>query len=442
METLISNLNGSATRYETLNGRSYLVAPLTLIVPGVLPGSKGRLYYPPEEVALNEGIWNGFPLVVNHPEKDGRPVSARHPSVLQEYGIGFVFNDHVNSLGERKAEGWFDVERTEEYDRRLKAEHRMLPRLKAGKPIELSTGLYTDNHPTRNGKCPKTGREYDAVARNYRPDHVAILPDSVGACSLRDGCGVLNGNRCEICERQFFPTNDETTNVSPTPEEQTVNKEQLIGWLTTNCDCWKSPEDRKTLNEFSDAKLKQLKDAAEKANETAKKLTEAEAVVTNANAEIAKLKATPAAVPDKTSTTTTTNTDTTKSPPTVEKKMTFKEMLAAATPEEQAVWNTAVQINERERRKLIEVLVANVAGDDAKNKARTVYGKMTTPDLVALAEAAPKPTQTNNSNGLPYFPALDANNSIYIDGGVNNSKPTVNGSTDDILDLPSMDWGK
>ena len=38
------------------------------------------------------------------------------------------------------------------------------------------------------------GEEYSEVLRNYRPDHLAILPDLVGACSLDDGAGFLRLN--------------------------------------------------------------------------------------------------------------------------------------------------------------------------------------------------------------------------------------------------------
>ena len=54
----------------------------------------------------------------------------------------------------------------------------------------MSTGLYVDRDETP-GTCPKSGRPYDAVARNYRPDHLAILPDQRGACSNEDGCGIV-----------------------------------------------------------------------------------------------------------------------------------------------------------------------------------------------------------------------------------------------------------
>jgi hypothetical protein len=41
--SLTANAYGKARR-EVVNGRDFLVAPLTLIVPGVLHGSQGPLY--------------------------------------------------------------------------------------------------------------------------------------------------------------------------------------------------------------------------------------------------------------------------------------------------------------------------------------------------------------------------------------------------------------
>lgn len=181
MQFITANLSGK-TRREYLHGREYLVAPLSMIVPGVLNGSKGAMYYPPEELARDPMAWNGMPMVVNHPMRDGSPISARDPEVLQNSGIGFVYRTkHDGVLG---AEGWFDVQNTRRVDRRI------LARLEGGNPIEISTGLYTDNYPAPPG-ATHNGRAYSLIARNYRPDHLAILPDKVGACSVADGCGVL-----------------------------------------------------------------------------------------------------------------------------------------------------------------------------------------------------------------------------------------------------------
>ncbi len=159
-----------------------IVAPLTLIVPGVLNGSRGPLLYAKEETCLSTSAWNGVPIVVNHPTENGRPLSARDPSVLERYGIGYLTNARCEG-GRLVADGVFGVDKTRGVD------VRVLDSLVSGRPIELSTGLHVDTEARRG---TYNGRAYEAVARNYRPDHLAILPDSEGACSLADGCGVYN----------------------------------------------------------------------------------------------------------------------------------------------------------------------------------------------------------------------------------------------------------
>lgn len=181
LETVVLNQIGKARRV-TRNGREYLVAPLTLIVPGVLNGSRGPLYYPSEEIAANYDSWNDIPIIVYHPRKNGTFTSGRSPDVLDYSKIGRVYNARIDSDGKLKADGWFDLETVKRVD------IRVFEALEQGKPIELSTGLSTVNY-TAPGNFK--GKPYDAVARNYRPDHLAILPDMKGACSINDGCGVL-----------------------------------------------------------------------------------------------------------------------------------------------------------------------------------------------------------------------------------------------------------
>jgi len=182
VDTLVANQTGAARR-EVRNGREYLVAPVTMIVSGVLDGSEGPIYYPPEEVEADPVVWNGIPLVVYHPTDNGRNVSARDPDVLEKYGVGQVFYAHAES-GKLKAEAWFDVEATARVD------DRVLYNLESGVKMELSTGLFMDREAAEDG-AEYGGKPYAEIARNFRPDHLAVLPDQVGACSLADGCGVL-----------------------------------------------------------------------------------------------------------------------------------------------------------------------------------------------------------------------------------------------------------
>jgi hypothetical protein len=190
METITVNVTGK-TRRATMGGRAYVVAPLSLIVPGVLNGNRGPGYYPLEEIERHPAAWNGMPIVVNHPYRQGRAVSARSPEVLDKSGVGFVFNTRVK--GKLAAEGWFDEEAT------LRIDPRIYGALEASVPIELSTGLDMDREPAEFGSV-YNGSTYEWVARNFRPDHLAVLPDDVGACSLAHGCGVLVNSAAACCE--------------------------------------------------------------------------------------------------------------------------------------------------------------------------------------------------------------------------------------------------
>lgn len=179
-QTITANFAGG-TRREMLHGRPHIVAPLSLINPGVLNGSRGPLLYPEDELKRNPDAWNHVPIVVYHPTSaDGGAISARDPGVLDKQGIGVVLKATYN--GKLIAEGWFDIERTRSVD------SRVLAALEASNPIELSTGLFTENTPAEG---EYNGKAYSFIARNYRPDHLAILPDKPGACSIADGCGVL-----------------------------------------------------------------------------------------------------------------------------------------------------------------------------------------------------------------------------------------------------------
>lgn len=179
MNITVLNAAAGSVRRVTRNGRQYFVVPLSMIVPGVLVGSKGPLYYPPDECARNVGSWDGTPIVVYHPTDPltGSNVSAKGGGTK---AIGFLANTKFD--GKLRSTGWFDVKAVKAVDKRV------YDALVAGTPMELSTGLYTDNEPavgTHNGKA------YEYIARNYRPDHLAVLPDQRGACSVEDGCGVL-----------------------------------------------------------------------------------------------------------------------------------------------------------------------------------------------------------------------------------------------------------
>lgn len=190
MELEFVSNRASAPRREEMDGREFLVFPLSMIVPGVLPGSKGKLLYPEDEVVKNPIDWNGMPVTVGHPkDATGNSISGRTPDVEKKYTIGKVYNANANG-NKLRGEAWVDVKRAERKLTKTEEGRKVWNRMNAGEAVELSTGLFTNNVPVAPGAKDHKGRSYDYVARDYKPDHLAILVGEKGACSVDDGCGV------------------------------------------------------------------------------------------------------------------------------------------------------------------------------------------------------------------------------------------------------------
>lgn len=177
---------GSYTATENvLEGKKQLIVPVTMIVEGVLNGSAGPLLHLAEEFGKIPESWNGIPIVIYHPEQDGHGISANSPDVIDQGKIGMVFYSHMED-NKLRAQAWLDEEKLGIVS------NETLLAVQAGKEMELSVGVYTENE-TISGVW--NGIKYDAIARNHRPDHLALLPDGVGACSIEDGCGIRNNQK-------------------------------------------------------------------------------------------------------------------------------------------------------------------------------------------------------------------------------------------------------
>lgn len=176
-------------REEVLEGKKYWAVPMVMLVEGVHGGSTGPLFYPQEELAKTPEVWNHKPVVVEHPVWEGRAVSACEPVILNSRKVGLVLNTKWEG-GKLKAEAWLDVLKARQVD------GRVVEWVEQGKVMEVSTGLFVDLEE-KEGEW--NGERYWAVAKNYRPDHLALLPGGVGACSVADGAGLLrNGTVTEV----------------------------------------------------------------------------------------------------------------------------------------------------------------------------------------------------------------------------------------------------
>ena len=186
MEKLIANLATAKIRETTLKGSKYIVAPVSMIVEGVWPGSQGAVYYEGEDIAKSVPAWNHKPITIGHPAlPDGTQVSGTSPESLEKHSVGLVLNTRYNRKTKKlQAEAWFEVERLS----KVEGGEIIHSALLANHKLEVSTGLFVD---ALVGNGSFNDKAYVAKASNYRPDHLAIILSGEGACSLKDGAGLL-----------------------------------------------------------------------------------------------------------------------------------------------------------------------------------------------------------------------------------------------------------
>lgn len=185
--------NASYTTYNTylgedrysvmekkLEGRNHFVVPVVMMVEGVHCGSYGPIMHTISELGKFPDAWNGIPVVINHPEMNGMNVSANNPDIIERQSVGRVFNTMVRD-NKLSAEAWLDV------DKLKNIAPEVFDAIRKKEVMEVSLGVFTDNEWTEG---EWNGENYEAIAKNHRPDHLALLPCSVGACSVMDGCGL------------------------------------------------------------------------------------------------------------------------------------------------------------------------------------------------------------------------------------------------------------
>lgn len=181
IQELVTNVLPKLCRNDQMGGRDYIVVPMVILTEGVHHGSEGPFFYPKEELQKIPTVWNHKPVVVYHPEMNGQGVSACDPSIISSRSVGVMMNTRYEK-GRLKSEAWIEKDRADAVDERIMAA------VEAGEMMELSTGVFTDNE-MEPGEW--NGEAYIGIARNYRPDHLALLPDKIGACSISDGAGFL-----------------------------------------------------------------------------------------------------------------------------------------------------------------------------------------------------------------------------------------------------------
>lgn len=165
---------------KTHQGKPHLVVPVVMMVEGVHNGSHGPLLHLADELGRYPESWNGIPVTIGHPEEGGQNISANNPGVIDSQVVGRVYETRIDG-SKLRAKVWLDEERL----------HNISPEafqyIQEGRPLDVSVGVFTDEEGVSGDW---NGEHYEAVARNHRPDHLALLPGGVGACSWIDGCGI------------------------------------------------------------------------------------------------------------------------------------------------------------------------------------------------------------------------------------------------------------
>ena len=172
--------SGYVIRSEVYENRSYIVVPVVMMVEGVHDGSQGPLLHLAEDLGRFPESWDGIPVMVQHPTVDGKNVSANIPKILAVKKVGQVFNTRMDG-DKLRAEVWLDEKRLQEVS------EIALQAIREQVELQVSVGVFTEEE---NVPGEWHGESYESIARNHRPDHLALLPGGTGACSWDDGCGI------------------------------------------------------------------------------------------------------------------------------------------------------------------------------------------------------------------------------------------------------------
>lgn len=221
---LATNATAGTVKEVTRKGKRYLVASTVALKAGVLNGE----YVPADEVAKYVDAWNGRPVPLGHPKQGGQAISANSMDLWDETPAMF-WNAHVDGDA-LKGEIWLDIAKAEAVGGLAV---QALQKLRNGQPVEVSTGYFRDLVVT-NGEID--GKTYTGIARNLRPDHVALLLNETGACSWSDGCGTPRINQADAVASQSF-LSALVRNVINSLGGKKVDRTKIIEGLAANAQC-------------------------------------------------------------------------------------------------------------------------------------------------------------------------------------------------------------
>ena len=184
------------SRTDTMDGEEYLVIPVVALMEGVIHPVNAATpeFVPLETLRKAAASWNGRPITIGHPSRNGRQCSANDPKILDAVGIGKIFNSRVEGT-RLLQEAWINKKKAQ------KVNPEMYARLASDKIEEVSVGAFVSAE-TRDGLY--NGKPYKATWLSAEGDHLALLPGGRGACSVDMGCGACRAAEAyEVTEDGF-----------------------------------------------------------------------------------------------------------------------------------------------------------------------------------------------------------------------------------------------
>lgn len=169
------------SRVEKWQGKDHLVVPIIALVEGVIHAvnSENPEYIDRSVLEKAQDSWNGMPVTLGHPTRNGKPVSANEPAILESHAFGIIRNAEIKG-DKLEMEALIDIARLEELDADLLAD------LQAGEVVEVSVGALVR---TSAAEGTHKKKKYKGKWLEIYGDHLAMLPGGVGACSAEMGCG-------------------------------------------------------------------------------------------------------------------------------------------------------------------------------------------------------------------------------------------------------------
>jgi len=214
-------------RYETLDGVKYLVVPVVMVREQVLNGE----LLPAEEIEKSAPGWNDRSVVVHHPQKEnGDSVSAGLVEIIEDYHVGRIHNVvYDTETTKLSGEAWLDIKKMDKNEETRSALEHILK----SKRLDVSTGYYVNNPQAFSGI--HEGKAYNIVQRDILPDHLALLPGDVGACSWEDGAGVRNNKKIaralDTLKNALLPKANTQVNLREELMKALVDDDANVNWI-------------------------------------------------------------------------------------------------------------------------------------------------------------------------------------------------------------------